>query len=504
MHGFLAGLSYLPTFSFTCQNLQSAIKDPQAVDDLMGKEIEKGYMIGPFDQPPFNLFRINPLGVAVRKYSGKKRLIIDLSAPHSIVGVPSINSLIPSEPFSLAYSTVDNAIKLIKLAGRGAWLSKADITDAFKIMPLHPSQWHLFGVSWRGKFYFSVRLTFGCKSSPKIFDTLSEALCWILLNNFKLPFVLHLLDDFLLIDFPDANPSRSINSLVKGFKTFGIPLAEEKTKGPSRVLDFLGITLDSVKMQASLPLDKLERIRGFIRTYSLLPTLTKRDLLSLLGHLNFAMRIIPQGRSFISRLLDLSKTVEKMQDTITLDEGCRSDLTFWSKLCDNWNGISFFYEEDIETSVKLQFFTDAAPSVGFGGIFNKQWFAERWPKELKELAPSIQSTALMELYPIVIACLLWADQWTRKNILVFCDNEATVNIINKGRSSVPFINRFIRRLTWISVMNNFTIKATHIPGLDNKIADSLSRFNFQEFRRLCPEAVSSRLGCPDFSQTVLD
>lgn len=133
---------------------------------------------------------------------------------------------------------MDNAIKLIKLAGRGAWLSKADITDAFKIMPLHPSQWHLFGVSWQNKYSFSVRLTFRC----------------------KLQFVLHLLDDFLLIDFPDANPSRSINLLVKAFNKFGIPLAEEKTKGPSRVLDFLGITLDSVKMQASLPLDKLESI----------------------------------------------------------------------------------------------------------------------------------------------------------------------------------------------------------------------------------------------------
>ncbi len=100
-------------------------------------------------------------------------------------------------------------------------------------------------------------------------------------------------------------------------------------------------------------------------------------------------------------------------------------------------------------------------------------------RRIKDLAPLIQSTALMELYPIVIACILWADQWTKKNILLF--NEATMNIINKGHSSVLFINHFIQRLTWISVMSNFTIKATHIPGRDNK-ADSLSWFNFQEFR----------------------
>ena len=105
------------------------------------------------------MFRTSPIGVATRKYSGKKRLLFDFSAPHSRP-YPSINSLIPLEPFSLHYSTVDNAIKLIKLAGQGAWLSKADITDAFKIVPIHPSQCHLFGLKWESKLYFAMCVTF--------------------------------------------------------------------------------------------------------------------------------------------------------------------------------------------------------------------------------------------------------------------------------------------------------------------------------------------------------
>lgn len=73
-----------------------------------------------------------------------------------------------------------------------------------------------------------------------------------------------------------------------------------------------------------------------------------------------------------------------------------------------------------------------------------------------------------------IQCLLWGNQWPRKQILFFCDNEAAVSIVNNGRSSVPFINRFFRRLVWVSVMNNSIIRAVYIPGLDNQIADSLS------------------------------
>lgn len=110
----------------------------------------------------------------------------------------------------------------------------------------------------------------------------------------------------------------------------------------------------------------------------------------------------------------------------------------------------------------------------------------------------------MQIYPIIIACLLWGKYWSRKQIVFFCDNEAAVNIINKGRSTIPFINRFVRNLTWISVLGNFIIRAAHIPGLDNKIADALSRFEFQKFHKLCPEAAPSSLPCPPFNQTVLD
>ena len=501
--GFLAGLCDMPVESYECHNLQTAITEPAVVDSLLEKELSKGFMIGPFVASPFSPYRVSPIGVATRKYSGKKRLVIDLSAPHDGV-VPSINSLIPREPFSLYYASVDNAISLITTAGRGAWLGKADITDAFKVMPLHPSQWHLFGVRWGGKLFFSVRLAFGCRSSPRIFDALSEALCWILLNVHRLPFVLHLLDDFLVVDFPSSPPARCISVLRDTFGHLGVPLSAEKTVGPFTSLEFLGITLDSVAMQASLPLDKLERVRSVLRAASGSASMVKRDLLSLLGHLNFAMRIVPQGRSFVSRLLDLAKSVPHLRDSVVLDDGCRSDLRFWSVLCDRWNGISFFYHDSVESSAALDFYTDAAPSVGFGGFHGNEWFSGAWPAEIVSLAPETYSTALHEMYPIVIACLLWGHLWCRKKITVFCDNEATVHIINKGRSSVPFINRLVRRLTWTSVLDNFILRATFIPGLENRSADALSRFNFQEFRKLRPYALPDGLACPPFPLTVLD
>ncbi len=101
-------------------------------------------------------------------------------------------------------------------------------------MPIHPSEWPLFGAKWEKQFYFAVRLTFGCRSSPHIFNFLSEALCWILLNKVHLPFVLHLLDDFLVIDFPSPNPSPALSKLVTMFQSLGVPLSAHYSGGALR------------------------------------------------------------------------------------------------------------------------------------------------------------------------------------------------------------------------------------------------------------------------------
>ncbi|XP_018549880.1 uncharacterized protein LOC108895509 [Lates calcarifer] len=497
--GFRVGILSSPVSTFVAKNLQSAIKDPATVSQLLNKELNKGYIIGPFDSPPFPVFNSSPVGIATRKYSGKKRLIFDLSAPHS-GPVSSINSLIPPVPFSLHYATVDNAIRLIKLAVQGAWLSKADITDAFKIIPIHPSQWHCFGVKWDAKFYFAVRLTFGCRSSPCIFNSVSEALCWILLNNVRLPAVLHLLDDFLLIDPPNDSSGSSLLKLKKMFSHLGVPLSDEKTLGPAKKLEFLGISLDTCDMKASLPKDKLQRIRQITQSFSAAVLISKQELLSLLGHLNFAMRVILQGRSFISRLLALVSSVPNLHDLVSLDEGCRSDLKFWAALLDQWNGISFFYDDIVHSSESLQFFTDAAPSVGFGGFFQGQWFASSWPTAFPEHE---QSSALFEIYPIAVACHIWGHLWQRKRISVLCDNEATVNVINKGRSSSGAIMPFMRCITWLAITHNFILTARHVPGHFNIIADSLSRFKFQIFCSLCPDASPNPTPVPPLQELVL-
>ena len=478
-NGFDTMISSLDLPTYECSNLLSATRDPVSVDRLLEREVSKGYIKGPFKEPPFPVYRVSPLGIAEGKYSGKKRLILDLSSPHDNEKHPSINNLIDKELCSLSYVKIDDAIDKIKLCGKNAILNKTDITDAFKQIGISKDQHHLFCMKWKNSYYYYVRLCFGSRSSPRIFDTLSLAICWIAEENYGIPIILHLLDDFLTIQSPDSCGFRTMALISLIFNRLNIPISKKKTVGPTTNLEYLGIILDTERFEARLPDEKIDRVICFIQSFLHRKKITKRELLQLLGHFNFAARIIRPGRSFVSHLIKLSTKVEKLHYYLSLSEECRDDLRMWYSFLTGWNRVSFFYDDEITIASDMELFTDAASNFGFGGYFQGKWFSNSWPSELPESLDSTMSMAFRELYPIVVAAYLWGHLWCRKRILFHCDNEAVVNIVNKGRSKVQDIMKLMHTLTWLSVKHNFTIHCKHIAGVKNIIADALSCFEFQ-------------------------
>ena len=485
--GFDTGLQELPTTSFECKNLQSSERNPDIVTDLLHSEVEKGYLIGPYCSPPFDLFRINPIGLVQGKYSKKYRIIVDLSAPHNDSNNASLNSLIDKSEYSLSYVRLDDAIAAIREFGEGTILSKTDIVDAFKLIPIAPHLWKFHGVKWKGNYYFYKRLCFGSRSSPKIFTLLSEAIHWIATTNYGIERLFYLLDDFLAVTRPTGDGYRTMALLTLIFGRLNIPLHPTKTVGPVFDIEYLGIFLNSVEMKAYLPLEKVNRISSLLQEFSIRHSVMKRELLSLLGHLNFASRVIVPGRSFVSYLLRVAASVKLLHHHVYLNQACLRDMAMWSRFLQQWNGISFFYDTDITYSADMELYTDAS-GIGYGGIFKQQWFSEYWPNEMPKLGEKDMSIAYMELVPIVTAVVLWSPQWSGKRILFHCDNEATVAIIKKGRSTSHIIMNLMRRLTWCTAKYHFIVHAQHVPGKQNSISDALSRFQFDRFRKLAPQA----------------
>ena len=73
------------------------------------------------------------------------------------------------------------------------------------------------------KNIFYTRQVFGSRSSPKNFDWLSQAICWIGQHNYGINVMLHLLDDFLTTDPPNATAERTMALLT--FNRLRFPIA---------------------------------------------------------------------------------------------------------------------------------------------------------------------------------------------------------------------------------------------------------------------------------------
>ena len=93
-----------------------------------------------------------------------------------------------------------------------------------------------------------------------------------------------------------------------------------------------------------------------------------------------------------------------------------------------------------------------------------------------------------ELFAFVVAAQTWGAQWTHKRLLVHCDNHAVVDIWRAGTSRSPALMKLVRSLFFTAAQDNFTLILQHIQGVNNAIADALSRSQMHRFRELAPQA----------------
>ena len=301
-------------FPRTAANLPSARQHPHVIEDNLLEEIQLGRLAGPFESPPFVNLQVHPLGLVPKKNSHKWRTIFHLSHPKR--SSQSLNAHIPIQEYTLQYIRVDDAIALILKHGPGCFMTKTDIQSTFRIIPIHPEDWELLGMAWKGFYYFDKTLPFGLRSAPFLFNQLSDALEWLIQNHLHIPSVIHILDDFFIAQPPPSSLcATALCHVLTLFEELNIPLEPKKTFRPTQVLEFMGITLDSVKMEARLPEDKLHHTRDMLAAWSSRRSGFLRELQSLIGTLQFACRVISPGRPFMQRIINLTRGSQNQSKT---------------------------------------------------------------------------------------------------------------------------------------------------------------------------------------------
>ena len=78
--------------------------------------------------------------------------------------------------------------------------------------------------------------------------------------------------------------------------------------------------------------------------------------------------------------------------------------------------------------------------------------------------------------------------WRGKIVLVHCDNQAVVEVVNAGYSKDPLLMQLLRCLFFIMGYFEITVRANHIPGKSNGAADAISRNDLPHFFSQVPSA----------------
>ena len=107
----------------------------------------------------------------------------------------------------------------------------------------------------------------------------------------------------------------------------------------------------------------------------------------------------------------------------------------------------------------------------------------QWPHEYRAggLRLNEEGITLLELLPVILACVVWGSRCRHQSVLVLCDNAGALAYINSGYSREPHLMHMLSCLFSIRVAFGISLWAVHIPGKLNHLADAVSRDNLPYF-----------------------
>ena len=179
-HSFDLGMVKYPKARPPCDNSREVRCHPEITQKLVDKEVQKGHILSPFSEPPFEKMVYSPLNIVPKagdeETSEEKKwhLIHDLTYLYD--GVNSVNACIPEENSSMEYHYIDEVIGMALAIGTGCWGARIDVESAFRQQPMSEAMLPYLAFTLNGYIYINASLPFGVALSCLIFEKVASAL----------------------------------------------------------------------------------------------------------------------------------------------------------------------------------------------------------------------------------------------------------------------------------------------------------------------------------------
>ena len=394
-----------------------------------------------------------------------------------IINLKKLNQFITVDHFKM-----ENLPVLLPLVKKGCFMTSLDLRDAYYTLPVHEDFRKYLRFTWRSQLFEFTCLCFGLSPAPYIFTkVMKPVFSELRRKGIKCTYYI---DDSLYFGSTLALAEHNTKHAKTLLESLGFVVNTEKSvMKPSTRIQHLGFIIDSVEMKVFLPEEKLHRIISACAEISVLTEVTVRRLAQVIGLIVSSFMAVRHGQLhyrqlevFKSRCLEQESNYDKV---VTLPNYARQELTWWCENieCNNGRDISqILGTEDCD----VELFTDAS-NTGWGALaalvvsgtvmskvaghwsFSECSFHINW-KELKAVQLGLHSFAAQ----LADA----APGWIKVN----SDNTTAIAYINHyGGCHSALLDSLSREIWDWCISKNISLKAVHIPGLDNTMADKLSR-----------------------------
>lgn len=467
--------------SYECKNYLS-ILSPEAkvkMDKIIRDELSEG-MIAIVEEKPKC---VHALG-AVIKPDGGIRPITDCSRPPDI----AVNNFSESLIENFHYKSVNDVVKDLRTSD---YMSVIDIKSAYRAVAIQPSHRDFLGFSWEldGKehYFHDRRLCFGLRTGPYQFNLISSFIAEVLFHIHGIK-VVQYLDDFLCTGPTFTACQLAQNHIIRILRFLGFYVSWKKVSAPSQVCVYLGIEIDSIKMELRLPEGKLTKIRDLLSQVANCTVIDKKTLERLTGYLAHCATIVRGGRLFCRNLYNLYKVMHsKNLQRIRMPKSAIDDIQWWSTFASTFNGKSAIANPICE----FVMYSDSS-FAGYGAHMAGDWVVGQWTTsptpaqddicqhtgptpDLSE--PERLNINVLEMWPVLVGLRRWAHYFAGKSVILYVDNTQVMYMLSNTSSTNSKCLTWLKEIFWLCIDNDIQLLPRYISSGDNFIADALSRLH---------------------------
>lgn len=358
---------------------------------------------------------------------------------------------------------------LIRLVRPGDWFTSIDLKDAYFHIPIYPPHRKYLRFLFQGVTYEYTVLPFGLSLSPRVFvKCIEAALAPLRERGIRLATYL---DDWLLLARSQEEAIVHTQIVLSHLRDLGFVVNTAKSVlQPSQSIAFLGLTLDSVSYVAHLSPERVRTFKDTLARFTPGSRVSYGLCLRLLGLMASVLLVVKLGRLYMRGFqlwvleLKLDPVRHRMR-TVLVSAQCALALRVWKRRGILTEGVS------MGTVMTRKVITTDASLTGWGGVFEGRPVNGVWSPRLR-----CAHINYLELMAVVLALRHFLPFLRGHHVLVRTDNTSTVAHINRqgGLRSRRLLALTRKLLLWSNV-RLLSLRATHVPGVQNTGADLLSR-----------------------------